>query len=572
MRPFLLLALWLSCHLLSAQNLIRNPSFEEIHACPKRLGELHQAKGWSSANKGTPDLYHACYDRPQVGPGIGMHGYGNIHPMHGSAFAGIRHDEATNECLQGELLQPLTTGTTYVLRLRLSRRPHSNAPLPVIEVAFSKGPRADADPMAADPALRWQRAVRGDSNLANAWEIWHLSYEAQGGEDHILLSQSPNARRWDAYTVIDFLELYPCAPGRDCAADHYTGPDDPDPDNLIPNGGFEQRYQCPDQREDLAHARAWRVAAYTPDFYHVCGTGTASAPDNEMGAQWPHGGEGYGGFWAYVIPGLDYREFLSIRLKEPLQPGRRYQLTLWLSLAEASNVALCGLTVRASAAPPDNPRVAARPGEFVVAMEAEGVLQERDGWQPLRATFTAQGGERFLTIGNYRQEADDCLIEIGGNTRTYKAAQKAAYYYVDDVRLAALPSPPPQPVVAEDPPPRWRSGDTLRLRDVIFAFDKAELMAAALPQLDSLAAFLQAHPAIQIDISGHTDSEGDAAYNWRLSLRRAESLRAYLLARGLPPAQVSAGGLGESRPVAGNDTPQGRERNRRVEIVFFEAE
>ena len=75
---------------------------------------------------------------------------------------------------------------------------------------------------------------------------------------------------------------------------------DEDKFNLIPNPGFERKFGCPAAREDLSLAMSWQVAENTPDFYHVCGTGTAAVPQNELGIQNPHIGNGYGGMWAML--------------------------------------------------------------------------------------------------------------------------------------------------------------------------------------------------------------------------------------------------------------------------------
>ena len=105
--------------------------------------------------------------------------------------------------------------------------------------------------------------------------------------------------------------------------------------------------------------------------------------------------------------------------------------------------------------------------------------------------------------------------------------------------------------------------------DVLFDFDRAEIRADAAAALAHLATVIRAHPASTTDLIGHTDSRGDDAYNRGLSQRRAEAVKSWLVAReGLPAAGLRTSGLGESQPVASNDTDDGRQRNRRVEAVI----
>lgn len=103
---------------------------------------------------------------------------------------------------------------------------------------------------------------------------------------------------------------------------------------------------------------------------------------------------------------------------------------------------------------------------------------------------------------------------------------------------------------------------------VIFASGKAELLPASRNRLAQVAqALKQGDPNSKILIEGHTDATGSAEKNEQLSLQRAESVRAALLAGGVPADRVSVAGYGESRPVADNGSPAGRATNRRVEIV-----
>jgi outer membrane protein OmpA-like peptidoglycan-associated protein len=103
---------------------------------------------------------------------------------------------------------------------------------------------------------------------------------------------------------------------------------------------------------------------------------------------------------------------------------------------------------------------------------------------------------------------------------------------------------------------------------VLFAFDSAELKAAASGPLDDLAEIAAFHDQAPIRVVGHTDAVGSADYNRDLSLRRAEAVVAALVERGVDPARLDAEGRGFDDPVAGNDTDAGRAANRRVEVVL----
>lgn len=111
-------------------------------------------------------------------------------------------------------------------------------------------------------------------------------------------------------------------------------------------------------------------------------------------------------------------------------------------------------------------------------------------------------------------------------------------------------------------------GFVLTLGDVLFATGKADLMSGAQRTIDQLAAFLNKYPAKNVSVEGHTDSVGNEEYNLTLSRHRAESVRSALMARGIGQERIAVKGLGELYPVAGNDTPAGRQQNRRVEILI----
>ena len=105
------------------------------------------------------------------------------------------------------------------------------------------------------------------------------------------------------------------------------------------------------------------------------------------------------------------------------------------------------------------------------------------------------------------------------------------------------------------------------LRGVNFKYDSAELMPASMAILDSVADVLRSRPAEPLEVGGHASAEGDVPYNMELSRRRAQTVRAYLVQRGVDPDLLTYRGYGESRPLATNVTEPGRILNRRVELT-----
>jgi outer membrane protein OmpA-like peptidoglycan-associated protein len=115
------------------------------------------------------------------------------------------------------------------------------------------------------------------------------------------------------------------------------------------------------------------------------------------------------------------------------------------------------------------------------------------------------------------------------------------------------------------PTPR---GMVVTVGDVLFDTGRSDLKPGAARKMDELAQFLTEHPERRVQIDGFTDSVGTDAYNEELSQRRADAVRAALLARGVDPSRVGTEGYGKAYPVASNNDSGGRQLNRRVEVVI----
>lgn len=146
-----------------------------------------------------------------------------------------------------------------------------------------------------------------------------------------------------------------------------------------------------------------------------------------------------------------------------------------------------------------------------------------------------------------------------------------------EVQVVPVETPPPP---AEAPPPPCqppapgqpislegcKTGDTIILRGVNFEFDKAKLTVNAKTLLDQVADALLSRMDIKVEVDGHTDGKGSGPYNQKLSERRAASVVQYLIGKGIDAGRMTSKGFGKTMPIAPNDTDEGRELNRRVEL------
>jgi len=118
-------------------------------------------------------------------------------------------------------------------------------------------------------------------------------------------------------------------------------------------------------------------------------------------------------------------------------------------------------------------------------------------------------------------------------------------------------------------------GQVVRLNNVFFDFDKWDLRSESFVELDRVVKLLQENPAIEIEMSAHTDSHGSDEYNLKLSDNRARSVMEYILSKGIAPGRITSHGYGETMPIApnsnadGSDNPENRQLNRRVEFKIL---
>lgn len=352
---------------------------------------------------------------------------------------------------------------------------------------------------------------------------------------------------------------------------------------MVYNPSFEEHSSCPQRIEAIGIMQGvdawWQPTKGSSDYFHPCGGRECQTPRNKMGNQAAHTGEAYCGIYCSKE---NYREYLQTELREPLKAGHRYRVSFWASLADKSPHAVATLgalltTERISDTTwnilmyNESTELGNGQKQIIstyykpqVVHPSRYVIIYMDQWNEVSGEFTAIGGERYLTIGNFNSFNHSNVI----TTHAENVVLSGAYYYIDDVSVVCLDcQQEAAPVEAVD---TLHKGDMFVLEGVLFEVDKSDILPQSYNALHSLIKVLEEHPTMKIMLRGHTDNQGTREHNQRLSEDRARAVMDYLVAHGIDQQRLLWKGFGKTQPVDSNDTPEGRQRNRRVEYLIID--
>ena len=285
-----------------------------------------------------------------------------------------------------------------------------------------------------------------------------------------------------------------------------------DAQNLVLNPSFEDYSTCPSNIDQVAHADLWsRTTDGTSDYFNACATVAVGVPYSSFGYSEAYDGQGYMGLVTFADPAMgaiftNYREYITGRLSEPLTAGQLYRIAFYVTIAEGFSLATAQLGAYVSDTDPtlistgmNWPALAEAPHNMIPQVEYKGdPIQDSLGWTIVEGTFTAAGGETFITIGNFRgdNETDTAF--------TFWQPSDLAYYFVDAVTLEETSLPP----IAEDDEAFTMEGTSVWIpvldndSDVDGLLDPASLAVVADPS----------HGVATADPSGEIFYEPDSAY------------------------------------------------------------
>ena len=305
------------------------------------------------------------------------------------------------------------------------------------------------------------------------------------------------------------------------------------------------------------------------------------SPNNVMGFQKPHTGEIYIGIVIGNYPKSSFynnlREYVTIELKEVLKPNNLYCVGMYISLANNVNYASDGIGVYLS-----NEKFKTNQENLLLTPFFKSIIpntynisnkiiSDTLNWVYVCDTIRVKGGEKYITIGNFKSDDSTKFIKIHRRTNSYFDA-KTSYYFIDDVSVIASNSndckcnETKQPLVAKvETPQPIKENVPVVMEELFFETKKYDILPKSYHYLDSLCVLLSKTTNI-IEISGHTDNVGTEKDNQLLSENRAKAVMAYMVSKGILQTRVSAKGYGSTKPVTSNETEKGRANNRRVEF------
>ncbi len=315
----------------------------------------------------------------------------------------------------------------------------------------------------------------------------------------------------------------------------------------------------------------------TTDLFNSCAKGQVGIPNNYNGIQQAKDGNNYAGF--YLHSDDNYREYVQVELSKKLVKGKIYKVEFFVSLAENSDFAIKNIDYLLSVNEL-NTSIFREMSERqlkknninsfkIYTIENDRYYDNKSSWTMISSEFTAQGNEKYLTIGNFLKNSKTEKLLVSNKNRN-----NMSYYYIDLVSLqdANWEESNPKEIVIETKKDdiEIALNKDYTFQNVIFDFNSSELSRDAKMEINTVYNFLIENPNTKIIISGHTDNVGDPEFNQALSEKRAKSVSDYFINLGLKKSRISFVGYGSEKPISTNETEDGRNKNRRVEFKIVE--
>lgn len=344
--------------------------------------------------------------------------------------------------------------------------------------------------------------------------------------------------------------------------------------NLVLNPSFEDFYDCPKGISFFHNnVKHWTIPNNgTTDYFNLCSNEIGFK--NFVGYQKARTGEGYAGVHMYYKK--NYREYIQGTLKQPLIREKKYRVTFYLSLADSSKYAIKELGFMTTSQKYNAYQNKVYINANAISLHTKNIryhpiikkqyLDDENGWMKISFTYTADGFEKYFSIGNFNPNSQTDKLKLP------EKPDMLSYYYIDDVSIEPIEKEVKKETKIEKNEnlnEEFQTDEVYTFSNILFDTDKSELIEASFLELNQLYIFLKETPKTRIEIYGHTDNSGIEKRNDELSIERATAVAKYLISKGLSESRIKVFGFGSSEPVSDNSTEEGRAENRRVDFKLI---
>lgn len=368
-------------------------------------------------------------------------------------------------------------------------------------------------------------------------------------------------------------------------------------ENLVPNGSFESLDKKPKRLGQIESATGWvSPTGVRADLFVDTKEEDIAVPDNVYGRETAHEGENYAGIVGYSYNDKMPRTYVMTRLDAPMKKGMTYCVKMYVSLSEASKYASNNVGVHFSK------KALGTDAKVSMILEPSVVHRQNDyetmsarfNWTEVCGLYVAEGGEKYITLGNFSSNEDTRYerMKNDNGTKDVKVTQVvAAYYYVDDVSVRLLDQEKGetcdcaagdegvsyskliyQKVFHETD--RTTPKERVEMQQIYFAFGKQFITPEGEQSLNIIAEYLKANPSAKIQIMGYCNTlENEVAVEndvyADMDNKRIGSVMTYLMDKGIEESRLIPSRKGDTNPntaeyVSEDDDEIKQAKNRRV--------
>lgn len=344
-------------------------------------------------------------------------------------------------------------------------------------------------------------------------------------------------------------------------------------ENLVPNGSFEATDGKVKKLGGIGSAAGWTSpTGVRADLFAPGKNPEISTPENVYGKEEAKEGTNYAGISNFSYGGKEDRSYVMTKLDAPLKKGMRYCVKFYVSLSEASKYASNNIGANFSKKPfATDEKITIKDVAHVLHIEnSNSNINKTFGWEQVCGTFTAEGGEKYITIGNFYGDGETNKESNKKSKEVKVDLFVGAYYYLDDVSVTLLDVDEFCDCLLTEEKNEYSTtiyqkvvnlNDKMTVNQMIeaqqtfFAFGKINLSPVGQEALDFIIEKMKANPSIKLEVRGHSDPMEDKVgeekpFYANMASKRVNAVMLYLMDNGIPEARLISS-------VQGSDSPNG---------------